>query len=327
MTRWTIGAAFAATLTAAALAIAPGWRGSNFHEVLPGRVYRSAQLSRSALLRAIDTYHLRTIVNLRGPRPASAWYDTEVAVATERGLVHEDIDFSPDALPTQPALARLVDVLLHAPEPLLLHCSSGSDRTGVASAVARIVKEGAALTAARAELAFAYGHLPFGPSREIARVFDLYEGFLASRGIRESPAAFREWVGREYVPYGYRARLDPIALPHLASAGAPVRVRVRITNTSPEPWIPGSRLGFGIKLGVRLLVDRRWTDFDRAALPRVVQPGESTDVDHLLLAPATPGEHRLKLDMVDEHVTWFEDQGSTPLVVALAVIDRVGGGR
>jgi hypothetical protein len=54
-------------------------------------------------------------------------------------------------------------------------------------------------------------------------------------------------------------------------------------------------------------------------MDRTVGPGETIELDVAIWAPGTPGEYELKLDMVDEHVTWFEDQGSEPLVRKLIV--------
>jgi hypothetical protein len=50
-----------------------------------------------------------------------------------------------------------------------------------------------------------------------------------------------------------------------------------------------------------------------------VAPGETLTLDVAIWAPETPGEYELKLDMVDEHVTWFEDQGSRPFSQKLVV--------
>jgi hypothetical protein len=61
-------------------------------------------------------------------------------------------------------------------------------------------------------------------------------------------------------------------------------------------------------------------DYDRHAhLDRIIGPGETLSLDVAIWAPQTPGEYELKLDMVEEHVTWFEDQGSEPLVQKLIV--------
>ncbi|MBI3262585.1 MAG: tyrosine-protein phosphatase [Acidobacteria bacterium] len=299
----------------------PVWFGSNFHSVIADRVYRSGEMRAAALERAIDRFRLRSIINLRGREEGRAWYEEERRVARERRLVRYDLDFSSRLLPPRPAVIELVRALREAPEPMLLHCSAGADRAGFASVLARMVKEGSPLSEARAELSLAYGHLPFGPSREIVRMFDLYEADRRRAGSPDTISTFERWLANQYVPYGYRAAIEAQSFPREVSAANPLIVRVRVINTSPEAWVPGRGRGRGIKLGIRVRrkESAAWTDYDRAELGGPVAPGESREVTVSLAAPRVPGEYVFKIDLVDEFVTWFEDQGSEPVLRELAV--------
>ena len=51
----------------------------NFHEVVPGQFYRSAQLSGERLGAEIDRYGIKTVINLRGENPDKGWYVDEVS--------------------------------------------------------------------------------------------------------------------------------------------------------------------------------------------------------------------------------------------------------
>src|SRR5262245_58159882 len=53
----------------------------NQHVVVPGRFYRSAQLSPDELKQFVTRNNIRTVINLRG-RPASEWHPAE-AQATQ----------------------------------------------------------------------------------------------------------------------------------------------------------------------------------------------------------------------------------------------------
>ena len=57
-------------------------------------------------------------------------------------------------------------------------------------------------------------------------------------------------------------------------------------------------------------------------LPRALAPGESATVKLELRAPHAPGLYTLKLDMVAQHVCWFEERGSEPLTVQFRVTQR-----
>jgi hypothetical protein len=57
-------------------------------------------------------------------------------------------------------------------------------------------------------------------------------------------------------------------------------------------------------------------DYARSLLPRDVPPGATLDVPvDVTLPDASPCV--LKLDLVDEHICWFEDRGSPPAWVAV----------
>jgi protein tyrosine/serine phosphatase len=289
--------------------------------VVPGRVYRSGQLSPEELEETMDRHGIRAILNLRGEKQDREWYRREVEVAGRRGVVHRSVDLLPERLPSRPALAAMIDYLETLPEPILIHCAAGVDRTGFASVVARL-SSGTDLAEAREELGLRHGHLPFGPSAEIGRVFGQYEAYLRETAESDSWRTFTHWAREVYVPYVYSARLEPLALPSVVSARERMDVRLRITNTSPGPWTFETKAERGIKLGVRLRSagSASFLDYDRhAPAEGTLAPGARLELAVPIWAPREPGEYELKLDMVDEHVTWFEDQGSPPLLRALSV--------
>jgi hypothetical protein len=61
----------------------------------------------------------------------------------------------------------------------------------------------------------------------------------------------------------------------------------------------------------------------RTPFPRVVQPGETVEVDLPLLAPRPPGSYRLAFDLVEELRFWFQEVGSTPLDLPVEVGARI----
>ena len=114
---------------------------TNRHEVIAGQVYRSAQLNPSRMAAYVTGNGIRSVINLRGPNPGMPWYGKELALAQQLGLHHYDIRLSKKTMPTPSQLAYIVQVLESAPKPLLLHCCSGSDRTGFVAAVALLLHD------------------------------------------------------------------------------------------------------------------------------------------------------------------------------------------
>lgn len=296
--------------------------GDNFGIVVPGRVYRSGQLSPEELEERIRRHGVKSIVNLRGEKENREWYRRELEVAERHRVELRSIDLVPERLPSRPAVVALIDHLEGLPPPILIHCSAGADRTGFASVVARMALGGASFEEARSELSLWHGHVPFGPASEIGRIFDRYEAHRRYSLAGSGWASFERWARELYVPYGYKASIDAAGLPAEAAPRERMDVRLRVVNESPEEWVFTSDERRGIKLGVKLLPpgSTSWLDYDRHGhMERTIPPGETLELDVAIWAPATPGEYQLKLDMVDEYVAWFEDQGSAPLVRTLSV--------
>jgi protein tyrosine/serine phosphatase len=168
--------------------------GENFHAVVPGELYRSAQLSGSHLERHIQTEGIRTVINLRGPNPGSAWYDDEVRMCERLGVTHIDVRMSAKELPPPAEAATLMAALHDAPRPLLVHCKNGADRSGLACAAYLIAERGVdAPKAASEQLHIWYGHMPVGATQAMDRFFTMFEASPPTSALL-LPA----WVRLEY---------------------------------------------------------------------------------------------------------------------------------
>lgn len=135
----------------------------NFHEILPGRYYRSAQLSGDALGEYIDQYKIKTVINLRGEHVGTPWYDAEASATASRGTTL--VNFPMSALKELKAedVQGLLGILKAAQQPVLVHCASGADRTGLASVIFLQQVAGIDEETAEWQLSPIYGHigLPF----------------------------------------------------------------------------------------------------------------------------------------------------------------------
>lgn len=138
--------------------------------------------------------------------------------------------------------------------------------------------------------------------------------------LEKGPAAFdsrnpRRLAARIEVPDGLRLAGD---------AGAQLALPASLTNTGDTSWRHElDPLGGYVTLGGHL-ADARGRHIKRghlrAALPRDVAPGETVTVDARLDLPSPLGRYRLRLDLVDEYVTWFEQVGSPTLDLELEVL-------
>ncbi len=164
MKRIALALALIAAVTASLLLYQEGLRlTGNFHQVVAGQLYRSAPPDAARLARWSRESGIRSVVNLRGSQPGAAWYDEEVAASADLGLVHADFGMSAEQ-PFTPARAEeLLALMASLPKPILIHCHTGADRTGLAAMIYAYRAGGQDEETAESQLSLAYGHvgLPF----------------------------------------------------------------------------------------------------------------------------------------------------------------------
>ena len=140
----------------------------NFHTVIPGQLYRSAELSRHGFEQAIIRFHIRTVINLRGAAPGHPWYEDEIAATRAAGAHHIDFRMSATHLPNSAELQEIETMLEHTESPVLVHCQGGADRSGLVAALYELWIAHLPPADAGAQLSFRFGHFPWLGSRTAA---------------------------------------------------------------------------------------------------------------------------------------------------------------
>jgi hypothetical protein len=110
----------------------------------------------------------------------------------------------------------------------------------------------------------------------------------------------------------YRVTWSDDTVPAVMAPGAAARASVRITNDGPCTFMQS----------VRLLA--RWDGPDSstrtfAAPNRRVAPGESASLEFSLEAPAAPGIHMLALDLEQQGIAAFSEQGGAAFRKSVSV--------
>jgi protein tyrosine phosphatase (PTP) superfamily phosphohydrolase (DUF442 family) len=187
-------------VTAAAVQLFHVTLGGNFHEVIAGEVYRCGQPTASGLAEMIRRYGIRTVVNLRGDNYEDDWYWDEKRTAEGLGATMVDVGLYGNIPAAADQLRLLVDTLDHARTPILVHCYSGSDRAGMASTLALLLRTDTDVPEARQQLAWWLGHNPFSKAVCHDLMFDRYVEWLQTHGQPHSPDRLRRWVREVYRP-------------------------------------------------------------------------------------------------------------------------------
>jgi protein tyrosine phosphatase (PTP) superfamily phosphohydrolase (DUF442 family) len=172
----------------------------NFHTVVPDVVYRSGQLDAPTLEYRVHRHHLRAVINLRGPNLQAPWYQEECETTSRLGLQHFDFPVDSVEPPTAAELAELFHLLTDCDKPVLIHCQSGIDRSGLVAAIALLLLDDKGTPAkAHGQFGLCYGHMPWRPSTARKEAFlNRYDAWLAQQGELHDRDRFRDWALEVY---------------------------------------------------------------------------------------------------------------------------------
>lgn len=302
----------------------------NFHVVVEGEVYRSAQPSPEQLAEWVETYELKTVVNLRG-QSDRAFYHDERRVLERLGVTMLDVRLTGSRMPMAGRLKKLVGVFESAQRPMLLHCGSGIERAGVASVMAAMAIGGRDYQSARDEVSLRTLHVGSMDSR-IMKTLVEYEDYCRREGLSTGRwEQFKRWVCQEYYPYYYYIEIEsPPAV--RGRERQVVQFPVTVTNRSRHVIPMGDETKqFSVVTFLRPFAhDREFNDSGGprlsargTPLPRVdLRPGQSVEVMHSLPPLKKQWEGVLLLDVMeltDGRNTTFGLERSTVATFKLTV--------
>ena len=125
-----------------------------------------------------------------------------------------------------------------------------------------------------------------------------------------------------WLPQGaHRASIRAVDTPDTLVAGSRVPFTVVVTNESDFTWPAGSATRLGNHWQTAQGGDACTLDDGRTSIVALdVDPGGFVGDGRAVVAvPKQPGHYRLELDLVEEGVTWFADQGSAMLRLPVQV--------
>ena len=135
---------------------------------------------------------ITTVFSLRGGKHMPQ-YLFEVETCARLGLKLECFKMSAREAPTVERLDMLFEVFDRIEKPFLMHCKSGADRTGLASALYLLVYGGADIATAKKQLSFDFIHIRRTATGVLDHFLDTYEARFNQTGI-----SVRDWIATEY---------------------------------------------------------------------------------------------------------------------------------
>ncbi len=173
---------------------------TNEAEIAPG-VWRSNHPTpaRFAALKARGIAH---VLNLRGASK-HAHYLLEEEICAEQGLSLTSVSLSARRAPQKDQVQRLLQKFRTLPRPFLMHCKSGADRAGLASALYMHVIDGQPIEQARKMLSLRFLHIRQSETGVLDLMLDKYQATHKAQGI-----AFEQWLDSAYDADALQAEFD-----------------------------------------------------------------------------------------------------------------------
>lgn len=163
---------------------------TNLAQIAPG-VWRSNQPSPARIAR-YKRMGIERIISLRG-FGENSYTLLERAACEKHGIEFIVTAFHARRAPPRDKLLRVIELMETTPKPFLLHCKSGADRAGLASAIYLLQVEGRPLDEARKMLSLRFLHLRSTKTGILDEILDCYE-----RDSAQTPMDFRTWAETTY---------------------------------------------------------------------------------------------------------------------------------
>ncbi|HGG04252.1 MAG TPA: protein tyrosine phosphatase [Aliiroseovarius sp.] len=135
---------------------------------------------------------IRSIINLRGPS-AFAVYLFEKEACDQHGITLYDHEIQAYTLDRPDIYLGLLELFERVEKPFLMHCKSGADRAGIASALYLMHVKGLSVDQARDQLAMKYVHRKKSKAGVLDAFLDAY-----ARDTAQRPQSIRDWLASRY---------------------------------------------------------------------------------------------------------------------------------
>lgn len=171
---------------------------NNLHAVVPGKLYRSAEMSAVDLEKAVRELNIAAVVDLRADKDEEDDEGVLERDATAKlGISYFHLPLIGSKLPAPESVKQLIDIYDHSTGPVLVHCSSGTHRSGVASAIWLLANGNSSIETAKEQLSPRYGFFRFERAIKsklqghptIDQLIWDYEAANKATGV-----SFRDWI-------------------------------------------------------------------------------------------------------------------------------------
>lgn len=173
------------------------WFNNQHH--IGGEMYRANQPSPKRIAKLAKD-GVKTILNLRGESD-KGYYALEKEACAAHGITLVDLRMYSRDTPKKAKIHALKAAFETMEYPVMMHCKSGADRTGITGVLYRHFHMGVPIEEAVEQLKFKYLHVKAGKTGMLDFFFDDYITYAKDHDL-----SFIDWIDQVYDPADVKAR-------------------------------------------------------------------------------------------------------------------------
>lgn len=178
----------------------------NFHRI-SDEAFRSSQPTMWQIRRMVKKYGIKTIINLKGANPGSAYWAFEREQCEKLGIRLVDVQIYSRGFPEATRLRHAKEVFEQADYPIWIHCKAGADRAGIYSTLYQYFRQHIPIEHTDQLQLWPFGHIRHSGAGKIDFYFDAYLAYRKDHPdvdlLEWAENTFdREKLEREFKPGG-----------------------------------------------------------------------------------------------------------------------------
>ena len=132
---------------------------NNLHEVRKNELFRSAEMKPAEMAAVVKDRGIKTVLDVRAnPNDLSPEYMGEDKAVAEVGATYRSFPMVGSRELPQKSVLELLDIVDKAEPPLLVHCTSGTHRSGLVAAIWLMERDGVSFEEAEKQLSARFGY-------------------------------------------------------------------------------------------------------------------------------------------------------------------------
>lgn len=188
----------------------------NFHRI-SNEAFRSSQPTMWQMRRIVKKYGIKTILNLKGTNPNSAYWAFEQEQCEKLGVRLVNINIASRSTPDAQRIRQAKELFETIEYPIWMHCKAGADRTGIYATLYQYFRQHIPIEQTDQLRLWPFGHIRHSKAGKIDNYLEQYKAYRKEHpevGLLEwaENVADRDKIDREFKAGGLASFINDYVL-------------------------------------------------------------------------------------------------------------------